>query len=171
MTGAATPRDSKREWGREMLSRIENALEPSASLKAFIDPVFRVLTSLIFIVGGLGHFGQHQMMLDRLEESPWAPTVRALGDPSLHLHLSGVAFVAAGLTLAVGWMTRASALVLFFTLIPVTIAVHVVPDTSHVGPLFKNIAILGALLLIWARGPGAYAFDTRSSSGLAGAPS
>lgn len=48
--------------------------------------------------------------------------------------------------------------------VPVTVVVHVVPDTSHVGPLFKNIAIMGALLLIWARGPGAYALDGRASS-------
>ena len=64
--------------------------------------------------------------------------------------------------MALGWMTRLSALVLFITLVPVTIAIHVVPDTSHVGPLFKNVAILGALLLIFARGPGAYAFDNRA---------
>ncbi|MBW8294454.1 MAG: DoxX family protein [Sphingopyxis sp.] len=124
-----------------------------------VDLVFRVLTSLIFIIGGLGHFGQHQMMLDRMVESPWAGTVAMIGDPSLLLWLSGIAFVAAGLTLALGWMTRISALVLFVTLVPVTIAIHVVPDTSHVGPLFKNIAILGALLFFWARGPGAYALD------------
>lgn len=75
-----------------------------------------------------------------------------------------MAFVVAGITLALGWMTRASALVLFVTLVPVTIAIHVVPDTSHVGPLFKNIAILGALLFFWARGPGAYALDRKVGS-------
>lgn len=142
-----------------MLTSIEHWLEPGAGAKALIDPLFRVLTSLIFIIGGLGHFGQHDVMLKRMEESPWQPMVEMIADPSLLLWLSGIAFVAAGTTLALGWMTRVSALILFFTLIPVTIAIHVVPDTSHVGPLFKNIAILGALLLIWARGPGAFALD------------
>jgi putative oxidoreductase len=144
-----------------MIRRIEDWLEPSAKAKAVIDPLFRVLTSLIFIIGGLGHFGQHEVMLARMEESPWQPVVRMIGDPSMLLWLSGIAFVVTGLTLAVGLMTRISALILFFTLIPVTIAVHVVPDTSHVGPLFKNIAILGALLFFWARGPGASALDNR----------
>lgn len=144
-----------------MFVALENWLAPGPRTKELIDPLFRVLTSLIFIVGGLGHFGQHEMMLDRMEESPWASTVNMIGDPSLLLWLSGLAFVVAGITLALGWMTRASALVLFVTLVPVTIAIHVVPDTSHVGPLFKNIAILGALLLFWARGPGAYALDNR----------
>lgn len=147
-----------------MFARIENWLEPSARIKELVDPLFRVLTSLIFIVGGLGHFRQHQVMLDRMEESPWQPVVRMIGEPSMLLWLSGIAFVVAGIALAMGWMTRASALVLFVTLVPVTIAIHVVPDPSHVGPLFKNIAILGALLFFWARGPGAYALDIRSDS-------
>lgn len=145
-----------------MIRAIENWLEPGPRGKALVDPLFRILTSLIFIVGGLGHFRQHQVMLERMAESPWAPLVNRIGDPSLLLWLSGFAFVIAGATLALGWMTRASALVLFFTLIPVTIAIHVVPDTSHVGPLFKNIAILGALLLVWARGPGSWALDNRA---------
>jgi putative oxidoreductase len=96
-----------------------------------------------------------------MEESPWADTVNVIGDPSVLLWLSGFAFVVAGTTLALGWMTRASALILFVTLVPVTITTHLVPDPLHVGPLFKNVAILGALLLIWARGPGAFALDGR----------
>jgi putative oxidoreductase len=144
-----------------MLRAIDNWLEPGPSLKALADPVFRLLTSLIFIIGGLGHFGQHTVMLDRMAESPWFPIVRRIGDPAWLLWLSGAVFVVAGISLALGWMTRASALLLFLTLVPVTIAVHLVPDASHVGPLFKNIAILGALLLLWARGPGAWALDTR----------
>ncbi len=98
-------------------------------------------------------------MLGRMEDSPWRDAVRLIGDPSVLLWLSGAAFVVAGVALALGFLTRASALVLFVTLMPVTIAIHVVPDPEHVGPLFKNVGILGALLLIWARGAGAYALD------------
>ena len=147
-----------------MIHRLEDLLSGASRFTPIADPIFRLLTSLIFIIGGLGHFGQHQMMLDRMEESSWAPTVGMIGDPSVLLSLSGVAFVAAGLTLAIGFMTRASALILFATLVPVTVAVHLVPDPSHVGPLFKNVAILGALLLIWARGPGAFALDNRPTA-------
>lgn len=143
-----------------MLTWIENWLTPGPRATALVDPLFRFLTSLIFIIGGLGHFGQHDVMLERMAESPWAPLVDRIGDPSLLLWLSGGVFVVAGVTLALGWMTRTSALALFVTLVPVTIAIHVVPDTSHVGPLFKNIAILGALLFFWARGPGAFAVDS-----------
>jgi len=143
----------------KMLRRLDNWLRPSDQVASLVDPAFRVLTSLIFIVGGLGHFRQHEVMLKRIGESPWREFVRGIGDPSLLLWLSGAAFVVCGATLAIGWMTRISALVLFATLVPVTIAIHVVPDTSHIGPLFKNVAILGALLYFWARGPGAHALD------------
>lgn len=144
-----------------MLRTIETRLTPSPHTSALIDPLFRLPTSLIFIIGGLGHFGQHRMMLDRMEESSWTPTVGMIGDPSVLLSLSGVAFVAAGLTLAIGFMTRASALILFATLVPVTVTAHLVTDPSHVGPLFKNVAIPGAPVLIWARGPGAFALDNQ----------
>ncbi|HRE61085.1 MAG TPA: DoxX family protein [Micropepsaceae bacterium] len=142
-----------------MLRTIERWITPGPGTAAFIDPLFRVLTSLIFIIGGLGHFGAHQEMLDRIAESPWAAEVNMIGDPSWLLWLSGGAFVVAGLTLAVGWMTRASAIILFVTLVPITFAIHIAP--GHTGPLFKNVAILGALILIWARGPGAWALDSR----------
>jgi putative oxidoreductase len=126
------------------------------------DPIFRILTSLIFVIGGLGHFMRHEDMLARIRESPWVAEVTAIGDPSMLLWLSGAAFVLFGLTLALGLITRVSSLVLFLTLIPITWAVHVAP--GHTGPLFKNIAILGALVFIWARGPGAYALDNLLAS-------
>lgn len=145
-----------------MLRSIERALTPGASMRRIVDPIFRLLTSLIFIVGGLGHFFQDRMMLDRMAESPWQPFVSKLGDPLVLLWLSGAVFVIFGATLALGWMTRLSALLILITLLPVTITTHVVPDTSHVGPLFKNIAIMGALLLLIARGPGEFAIDNLS---------
>lgn len=140
-----------------MIRKFENLVTPGPKLTALADPIFRVLTSLIFIIGGLGHFGQHAEMLDRMKESPWWGAINMIGDPNWLLWLSGAAFVVAGITLALGWMTRLSAIILFVTLIPITITVHIAP--GHVGPLFKNVAILGALFLIYCRGPGHYALD------------
>lgn len=143
-----------------MIHKIENMLTPDPRLSALADPVFRVLTSLIFIIGGLGHFGQHGIMLERMKESPWWETINLIGDPSWLLWLSGAAFIVAGVTLTLGWMTRLSAIILFVTLVPVTIAVHIAP--GHVGPLFKNIAIMGALIFLYAHGAGHYALDNRN---------
>ncbi len=140
-----------------MIRKINNWLTPAPNMTAFADPVFRLLTSLIFIIGGLGHFGGHSDMLERIKESPWSGVINMIGDPSWLLWLSGAAFIVAGITLALGWMTRLSALVLFATLVPITVAIHFAP--GHVGPLFKNIAIFGALFLIFCRGPGRFALD------------
>lgn len=145
-----------------MMRTIEAYVTPSQGLRDWADPVFRVLTSLIFIIGGLGHFAEHQMMLDRMVDSPWWNMISMAGDPSWLLWLSGVVFVIFGVMLALGWMTRLSALLIFLTLVPITVTVHLAP--GHVGPLFKNIAILGSLFLIYCRGPGAYALDNRKTS-------
>lgn len=144
-----------------MIQKIDQWLMPSSFVQALIDPLFRVLTSLIFIIGGLGHFGQQQQMLDRMSESPWSKLILRVGDPAILLELSGAVFIIAGLNLALGWMTRVSVLALLLTLLPITITIHIAP--GHTGPLFKNIAIMAALLLIWARGPGAYALDNRKA--------
>jgi len=146
-----------------MISRIEAFFAPSDRFAALIDPLFRVSTSLIFIIGGLGHFGRHDDMLARIEESPWRDAVHVIGSPSWLLWLSGAVFIVFGLSLAIGYATRVSALLLFATLIPITISVHWAP--GHVGPFFKNVAILGALLYFFAHGPGRYALMREDTGG------
>lgn len=116
------------------------------------DPIFRVCLSLIFIIGGLGHFGRHETMLERLESSPWFDLVNSVGQPSFFLYLSGIVFCIAGAGLLLGLFTRLSALALFLTLIPITFVIHIAPD--HTGPLFKNVAILGGLIHFIVRGGG-----------------
>lgn len=142
------------------LTRIDTWLTPGEQLRDRLDPVFRIATSLIFIIGGIGHFAAHDYMLGRMAESPWRDAVATIGDPSLLLWLSGGVFVIFGITLALGFLTRISALLLLVTLIPITIAVHVAP--GHAGPFFKNIAIMGALLYFYANGPGRFAVGGRT---------
>ncbi len=109
------------------LARIDAWLAPGEQLRSWFDPVFRATTSLIFIIGGIGHVAAHDTMLERMAESPWRDMVGMIGDPSWLLWLSGAVFVVFGLTLALGFLTRISALLILVTLIPVTIAVHFVP--------------------------------------------
>ena len=125
--------------------------------KRFSDPVFRLCLSLIFIVGGLGHFVEQRQMLERMAASPWSRAINAVGDPALLLELSGYVFVVCGFALAFGFMTRLAVLLLFVTLVPITWTIHVAP--GHAGPLFKNVAILGALVHVFFRGSGSYAVD------------
>ncbi len=136
---------------------IEALLARTERYGSISDAVFRVLFSFIFIVGGLGHFFRTAEMLARIDESPWVDVVRRIGDPTILLWLSGIVFVFGGACLALGIMTRLSSMLLFVTLIPITFSIHVAPD--HVGPLLKNVAILGGLIHFLVRGPGAYALQ------------
>ena len=136
--------------GWETLRDLDNRLWLPGWLTRHVDLIFRVTLSLIFIIGGLGHFFGLNEMLARIAESPWREQVEIIGDPTLLLWLSGAAFVVFGLLLMFGKLRRLSALILFVTLVPVTLAIHIAP--GHVGPLFKNVAIFGALMLVYARG-------------------
>lgn len=141
-------------------AKLDARLSPAEPFRSWIDPIFRVATSLIFIVGGIGHFAAHDHMLERMNDSPWREVVYEFGDPSMLLWLSGAVFVVFGITLALGYLTRISALLIFVTLVPITIAVHVAP--GHAGPLLKNIAIMGALLYFYGNGPGRFAVAGRT---------
>lgn len=59
--------------------------------------------------------------------------------------LSGIAMLAAGFLFLIGYKTKWAALILMAVLIPITLTVQVGQITT-LGPLFKNIAILGGLL-------------------------
>jgi len=121
------------------------------------DLIFRSLFSLIFIVGGAGHFGQHTMMLERLQDSPWLSLVNFIGSPSLLLYMSGFTLLFGGVALLVGYRARSAAFVLLVTLLPITFVIHIAP--GHVGPFLKNVAIMGGLIHFIVRGAGAYSID------------
>lgn len=78
--------------------------------------------------------------------------------------------IGCGLCLLVGFQTRVAALALFLFLVPVTFIFHgfwnYPPDKQglQIIMLFKNLAIMGGLLMLAAMGPGPLSFDLRQKA-------
>jgi len=127
------------------------------------DFVFRGLFSLIFLIAGLGHFVQADVMIQRLMEAPLGSVATLIAPASLLISITGVVLVAAGLLLLLGFRARIAALVLIAVVVPITGTVHLAPGPEHIGPLFKNIALLGGLVHFAVRGAGGLSLDARGA--------
>lgn len=123
------------------------------------DVVFRALFSAIFIAAGAGHLVRPMIFVERLVAAPLGHLATSLGPPKLLVVLSGIALLAGGTGLLLGFYTRVAALLLIAVLVPITITVDL-GHTNALGPLFKNIALLGGLVHFAAHGPGAYSVES-----------
>ncbi|MFT0715311.1 DoxX family protein [Flagellimonas lutimaris] len=118
-----------------------NKIEVSRSSVA----VLRVMVSLIFIVASLNHLINTDKAVARIENAKFGALGHLLGPPEIAVMASGVVMLLAGIALAVGFKTKWAAILLIVMLIPITLTIQV-GQMATVGPLFKNIAILGGLL-------------------------
>lgn len=107
--------------------------------------VLRVLLSFIFIVASISHFINTENTIQRLEHAKMGYIAQLLGTPKMAVILSGVVMLIASITLLIGFKTRLAALSLIAVLVPITLAVQI-GQVESMGPLFKNIALLGGLL-------------------------
>lgn len=142
---------------------IADARRPNAS-----EAIFRILLSLIFLVAGANHLLAPEKVVAKLLAAPLAYLATDLADPELLVKLAGFALLAGGVGLITGAFTRWSALILIAVLIPITITVQLNP--TSVGPLFKNIAILGALIYFAANGASVFSVDAALSTRLQSHP-
>lgn len=101
-------------------------------------------------------------MIQRLVEAPLGNIATSIAPASLLISITGVVLVAAGLLLLLGFKARLAALALIAVVIPITGTVHLAPGPEHMGPLFKNIALLGGLVHFAIRGAGSWSFDQRA---------
>lgn len=107
--------------------------------------LLRVLVSGIFLIAGTNHLLHVQKTAKRIEQASFKGIAHFFGDPEWLIVLSGIVMVAAGFLFLIGYKTKWSAIILMAVLIPITLTVQVGQITT-LGPLFKNIAILGGLL-------------------------
>lgn len=108
--------------------------------------ILRILLSLIFIVASSSHFLNTEQTVGRIENANMVFLGDVMGNPETAVILSGIVMLAAGISLMVGFKTKIAATVLIAVLIPITLTIQVGQMTT-LDPLFKNVAILGGLLL------------------------
>jgi putative oxidoreductase len=110
-----------------------------------IDGIARVLLALVFVhalIGKLTGFGPTAAMM-RDRGLPLAPLLLALA----------MALMAVGSALVItGWRQRLGAVLLLVFLVPTTLIFHTdLGDPQERIALFKNLAIMGGLLLVAER--------------------
>ncbi|OBX24926.1 putative oxidoreductase [Gelidibacter algens] len=107
--------------------------------------LLRILVSGIFLVAGFNHLLNVEKTAQRIEQANFAGFANFFGEPQWLIILSGIVMLVAGFLFLIGYKTKWAAIILMAVLIPITLTVQVGQITT-LGPLFKNIAILGGLL-------------------------
>ena len=127
-------------------------------LKSFAPLLGRTLIVVVFLVSGmhkLGNFEQTTAMMAN-HGLPMADTLLIL---SLLIELGGA------LMILFGWNARLGAFGLLLWLIPVTLTFHAFWKVSpeqvqmQMNEFMKNVAIMGALMLIMLHGAGRFSVD------------
>jgi len=107
--------------------------------------LFRVMLSGIFLVASSSHLIYVERTIYKMNQARFKALGYLFGEPTYPIIVSGIIMLIAGFSLMIGFKTKISAIILTLILIPITLTVQVGQMTT-LGPLFKNIAILGGLL-------------------------
>jgi putative oxidoreductase len=135
---------------------IQSAISPSVADAAAL--VGRILLAVLFLKSGWGKIGGFEQTAAMMA-SKGVPLATVALVVTILLELGG------GLLLVVGYKARWVALAFALWLIPVTVMFHgywnvpadqVMNQTNH---FFKNVAIFGGMLMVFAFGPGRYSID------------
>lgn len=107
--------------------------------------LLRIMVSGIFLIGGFNHLVNTDQAVNRIQQANFKGFAFFFGEPLTLVVISGATMLIAGASFLVGFKTRWAAMILIAILIPITLTIQV-GQLSTLGPLFKNIAILGGLL-------------------------
>lgn len=122
--------------------------------------VGRILVALLFVLAGWNKIGGFEGTAGYIA-SKGLPMPQVLAALTIALELGG------GLLLMIGFKTRIVAMLFFLWLIPTSVifhpfwAVDAAQQQAQFNNFFKNVSIMGAMLLLFAFGPGAHSVDKR----------
>ena len=124
--------------------------------------VGRILFSLIFLMFGMGHLTDPQMMVDNGMVPDFLPA------PTIIVMLTGVAIVAGGLSVLLGYKIKIGSLILFVFLLATTLLVWLggfIDGDQMATPMFlKDLALSGAALYMYHFGAGPYSLDAKAEA-------
>lgn len=120
--------------------------------------IFRVMLSLIFLVAAINHLFEPGKAVHRLAESKMGFLATTFVSPEVLVMLAGIGLLVGGLSLIADFKTKFAAALLILIIIPITLTVQI-GNPEGMGPLFKNIAITGALVFFLFNGSLFYGTD------------
>lgn len=129
-----------------------------SGINKFSVLVLRVMISLIFIIAAINHLFHPEKVAARLSRAEMSWLVTWMASPRLLVISAGVALLAGGIGLLSGFKTKLSAVLLILVLIPITLTVQV-SNPEGLGPLFKNVGLLGGLIFFAINGSVCYGMD------------
>jgi putative oxidoreductase len=122
--------------------------------------VGRILVALIFVLSGF-------MKISGFEGTAGYIAAKGLPMPQVLAALTILLELGGGIALVAGFKTRWVAILFFLWLIPTTLIFHkfwgidAAQVQNQMNNFLKNVSIMGAMLLLFAFGPGAYSVDKR----------
>lgn len=110
-------------------------------------PIIRAMLPVVFILGGLGNFVLAKHTIQRLVSAPLEQYIPQVASPSFLIYASGAVILICGLLFIAGIKSRWNAWILTLMLVPIS-GMALAGDPANLGPLIKNIAFQGGLLVL-----------------------
>jgi uncharacterized membrane protein YphA (DoxX/SURF4 family) len=126
--------------------------------KSYAPLLGRILLAFIFLQSGFDKFLNYDKTLKLMG-------ARGISEPQILLPLAMAALFVGGIMILVGWKARWGALALIVFMIPTTLYFHgywtypAALQLNQFHHFVKNLAIVGALLMILGMGSGALSVD------------
>ncbi|BAU47976.1 DoxX family protein [Sulfurifustis variabilis] len=139
---------------------INSGGQSMSGVTQFAPLIGRILVAAIFLWSGIGKIGGFAGTLGYMQS-------KGVPMAEIALVVTILVEIGAALMLIVGWKARLGAAALLIWMIPVTLVFHafwaVPPDQVQMQTIqfFKNLGLMGAMLLIVGFGSGPYSLDTR----------
>jgi putative oxidoreductase len=133
----------------------------------YTHTIARVLTSIVFVVFGFTQITTITVYIANPTVVKASGLTGGILPPTVIAYLVAAICLFGGLCILFGFLTRWAALVLIvFTILTLFLAHNfwTMEGPARIGNMvnfYKNLVIIGALLMLWGSGPGPYSVDAK----------